>query len=166
MKIFIAQTIDGYIAGPNGSLDHLAPFQDNDYGYEAFIQSVDAVVIGRRTFDAIYPKYGWTYPAHLPGVVITSRPLPEDTPNQVIGCADIDRIIRDFGNAYVDGGGQIIRLLCNRGAIREAHIFTLPLLLGNGIRLFPSSEPQLQPWRLIDSHSYSCGTVRHHYRIG
>jgi hypothetical protein len=65
MRIFISQTLDGFVAGEGDSLSHLTPFQGNDYGYYKILKSVTAVVIGRRTFDVTYPQYGWTYPANL-----------------------------------------------------------------------------------------------------
>ncbi|NKB55318.1 MAG: hypothetical protein GKS00_03185 [Alphaproteobacteria bacterium] len=165
MQIFIAQTIDGYIAGPDDSLDHLTPFNDPDFGYDAFIATVDSVVLGRKTFDVIYPDHGWTYPSHLPGCVLTSRPLPDDVPDNVIGTADIDRVAAEYSNAFVDGGAQVIRTFCDRNLIREARIFTLPILLGDGTQLFASGAATQQSWTLIDTRRFPCGTVLTHYKI-
>ncbi|MCB2100539.1 MAG: dihydrofolate reductase family protein [Rhodobacterales bacterium] len=163
MKIFIAQTIDGFIAGPRGSLDHLVPFQGNDYGYDAFIKTVDSVVIGRRTFDAIYPRHGWTYPSRLPGVVVTSRPLPKDLPTNVIGSTDLNGIALTFRDAFLDGGAMTIRSFLGRGLITSARIFTLPIFLGAGTRLFPDGPCPPGPWTFHQSRSFPCGTVMHHY---
>lgn len=165
MQIFIAQTLDGFIAGPNDSLDHLTPFNDPDFGYDAFIETVDAVVLGRKTFDVIYPDHGWTYPAHLPGAVMTSRPLPDGVPDNVIGTSDIDRVATSFKNAFVDGGSQVIRAFCYRNLIREARIFTLPILLGAGTPLFSPGTPLKQSWTLVGDRRFSCGTVLHHYKV-
>ena len=166
MKLFIAQTIDGFIAGPGGSLDHLNPFMANDYGYDAFIESVATVVIGRGTLDSIYPEHGWTYPPRLRGIVLTSRPLPDDIPDGVTAAADIDQILEVDRNAFVDGGGRTIRAMCERDLVREARIFTLPILLGDGVRLFPPGTPRTKAWPLEHSRTYPCGTVMHHYRVG
>ncbi len=165
MQIFIAQTIDGFIAGPDDSLDHLTPFNNPDFGYDEFIKTVDAIVLGRKTFDVIFPDHGWTYPAHLPGAVITSRPLPDGVPDNVIGTAEIDHITASFGNVFVDGGGQVIRAFCERKLIREARIFTLPILLGAGTRLFAPGAPLQQAWNLVSTRSFPCGTVLNHYRM-
>lgn len=166
MKLFIAQTIDGFIAGPNDSLDHLERFHGNDYGYDQFMKAVAGVVIGRGTFDAIFPKHGWAYPPHLPGAVVTSRPLPAGVPDHVVATADLNRIAKDFPNAYLDGGGVLIRQCCQRGLVREAYIFTLPLLLGNGTRLFPPGETRIKAWALLEAKAFPCGTVLHHYAVG
>jgi dihydrofolate reductase len=164
MKLFIAQTIDGYIAGPDDSLDHLKAFGGEEHGYANFIKTVDAIVMGRRTFDVIYSDHGWTYPPELPGVVVTSRPLPEDVPNHVNGSANIDRIAEEYSNAFVDGGGQVVRAFCERNLIREAHIFTLPVLLGDGIPLFAPGKLATQTWQLVDVKAFPDGSVLHHYK--
>ena len=165
MRLFIAQTIDGFIAGPGGSLDHLTAFNDTDYGYDSFIASADAVILGRNTFDAIYPKHGWAYPGRLPGAVLTSRALPANLPDNVIASDDIDDISTRFPNAFVDGGGQVIRALCDRNLIREARIFTLPILLGDGTRLFPTGAARLEPWTLLAVRRFANGAVMHHYAV-
>lgn len=165
MKLFIAQTIDGYIAGPDDSLDHLTPFNDPDYGYDKFVESVGSIVVGRKTFDAIYPDHGWTYPSHMRGAVVTSRPLPEGVPDNVIGTDDIDRVAAEFGDAFLDGGGQVIRTFWERGLIREARIFTLPILLGAGTRLFVDGAAREHFWNLVDTRQYPCGTVMNHYEM-
>lgn len=58
MKIYIAQTIDGYIAGPDGSISHLDAFQDVDFGYDEFIASVDGLIMGRNTLEAVLQRPG------------------------------------------------------------------------------------------------------------
>lgn len=163
MKLFIAQTVDGYIAGDGGTMDHLAPFEGNDYGYADHIAGVDAVVMGRTTFDWLYPKHGWTYPPELPGIVMTSRPLPAGVPSQVAAATDPAAVARRYPNAYLDGGGETIRAFLEAGLISEARIFTLPILLGRGVRLFPSGTTTIRRWKLLDVKTYPCGTVCHRY---
>lgn len=165
MKVFIAQSLDGYIAGPGNSLDHLEPFSENDYGYDAFIADARAVVMGRNTFDTVYPSQGWTFPEHLDGVIVTSRPLPDDVPKNVYASNDFNRIAEVYPNAYVDGG-QTIAAFTALGAITEAKIFTLPLLLGQGTPLFPPRSYGIDQWQLHDVRAYPCGTVMKHYKIG
>lgn len=166
MRIFIAQTIDGFISGENDSLDHLEAFSGNDYGYGEMIAKVPAVVLGRRTFDAIYPKHGWTYPENLAGVVVTNRALPAGLPGHVTGANDIDAIAERYPGAFVDGGAMTIAAFLARGHVTSADIFTLPVTLGGGTRLFPASHMTGKPWRLSSVRSYPCGTVRSCYAIG
>ncbi len=166
MRIFIAQTIDGFISGENDSLDHLEAFAANDYGYGEMIEQVPAVVLGRRTFEAIFPKHGWTYPEGLPGVVVTNRPLPSGLPGNVTGQSDFDAIAGRHPGAFIDGGAMTIAAFLARGHVTNADIFTLPVMLGGGTRLFPASHVMGKPWRLSSVRSYPCGTVRSRYIIG
>lgn len=165
MKIFISQTIDGFVAGPDDSLTHLAPFQGNDYGYDELLKSVTAVVIGRRTFDVIYPQYGWTYPERLSGVVLTNRPLPEDAPANVTASNDIHTIAARHPDAFVDGGPRTIAQFLEAGYIRQANIFTLPILLGRGIRLFDGLVAPKSRWELMAMRRFPCGAVGNTYSI-
>ena len=164
MKIYIAQTIDGYIAGSDGSIDHLDAFQDSEFGYDEFIASVDGIIMGRNTLDAFYEQHGWPYPEHLPAVIMTHRLLPRGVPEQVRTSESIQVAADLFPNSYVDGGHVIAQFLA-RGLIREARIFTLPILLGAGIPLFPEGVMTTQSWTLIGSKSHPCGTVENHYKI-
>jgi dihydrofolate reductase len=166
MKLFIAQTIDGYIAGEDGSLDHLAPFHGNDYGYGAFIGSVDAVVLGRKTFDGIYPTHGWPYPPHVRGIVMTSRPLPDGVPSHVAAATDADAVAAACPHAYLDGGAETIRDFMERGHVDEARIFTLPITLGRGVRLFATGQAEIRSWTLRDMKAFPCGTIGSHYVRG
>lgn len=164
MKIFIAQTLDGYIAGPDGSLDHLKPFEANDYGWDDFIATVDGMIMGRNTFDAIYPDHGWPYPESLPAIIMTHRILPQGVPAHVRVSESIDKAAELMPNAYVDGALVINQCLAKR-LVREARIFTLPVLLGTGTRLFPEQEHRPETWQLAATRSFPCGTVESHFRI-
>jgi dihydrofolate reductase len=166
MKLFIAQTIDGFIAGEGGSLDHLNAFQGNEYGYDEYIKSVNAVVLGRASFDKIYPTHGWTYPPHVRGIVMTSRPLPDDVPSNVITATDAEAVAGEYPEAFLDGGGQTIRSFMERGFISEARIFTLPITLGRGVRLFLEGQAKISSWTLQNVKSFPCGTICSHYIRG
>lgn len=166
MKLFIAQTLDGFIAGRDDSLDHLDAFAGNDYGYDAFIASVDAVVIGRRTFDRIVPQHGWTYPAHVAGHVLTRRPLPDGLPPRVSAVTSLEAVAAVAPDAFLDGGADTIRQALERGLVRSARIFTLPIRIGAGIRLFEEAQPCRDRWTLESVRAFACGTTEASYRIG
>lgn len=165
MRIFISQTIDGFVAGENDSLAHLAPFEGNDYGYDALLKSVSAVAVGRRTFDVIYPRYGWTYPERLSGVVLTNRPLPQDAPANVTAANDIHAVAQKHPDAFVDGGPRTIAQFLAAGYIRRADIFTLPVLLGRGVRLFDGAAAPQSRWELVATRRFPCGAVGCAYSI-
>jgi dihydrofolate reductase len=165
MRMFIAQTLDGFIAGEDDSLDHLVPFQQNDYGYDAMLAEVPAVVVGRRTFDRVFPAHGWPYPPRLRGIVLTRRPLPRDRPPNVVACDDPARIAYEWPDAFVDGGATTLAEFLALGAVRRATIFTLPVRIGRGVRLFPEGRPQQGRWELRECRQFPCGTVAADYRI-
>ncbi|MEE9453643.1 MAG: dihydrofolate reductase family protein [Paracoccaceae bacterium] len=165
MKIFLSQTLDGYIAGPDGSIEHLAAFEGNEYGYDAFLDSVDGLIMGRNTLDGFFDAHGWPYPDTLPALIMTHRLLPRGMPAHVRVSESIEIAAELYPNAYIDGGHVISQFLAH-GLIREARIFTLPILLGTGIRLFPEGAFSTDRWALESAHSHPCGTVESHYKIG
>lgn len=164
MKVYIAQSIDGYISGPGGSLEHLDAFQDSEFGYDEFIASVDGVIMGRNTLDAFYEQHGWPYPDELPALIMTHRLLPRGMPEHVRVSESIEKAAELYPNAYVDGGHVISQFLA-RNLIREARIFTLPVILGGGVPLFPEGVSGFQRWNLVGSKSFPCGTVENRYTI-
>ena len=164
IKIYIAQSIDGYIAGPDGSVSHLEAFQDTDFGFDEFIESVDGIIMGRNTLDAFFEGHGWPYPEKLPAVIMTHRLLPRGMPEQVRVSENIDVAAELFPNSYVDGGHVIAQFLA-RSLIREARIFTLPILLGAGIPLFPEGAASENFWTRSESKCYSCGSEENEYII-
>lgn len=164
-RLFIAQTLDGFIAGADGSLAHLTPFEANDYGYAAFVASCDAVAIGRRTFDAIVPTYGWTYPSTLPGRVITRRPLPAGLPDNVVPVGSVEEAARAGSAVFLDGGASVIRQALDAGLVDEAMIFTLPVRIGAGVPLFAAGPATNERWRLDDVRRFDCGTIGARYRV-
>ncbi len=166
MRLFIAQTLDGFIAGPGDSLDHLTPFHGNDYGYDAFVATCDAVALGRTTFDRIFPTYGWTYPTGLTGRVITRRPLPEGLPDNVRAASSVAEAASAGTAVFLDGGASVIRQALDQGLVQEAQIFTLPIRIGAGTRLFSDGAPVAERWTLLEARSFPCGTTGASYRIG
>lgn len=148
--LYIATSLDGYIAGEDDDITWLKPFEGIDYGYDTFIDSIGAVILGRRTYDlSIAAGWGWPYP--VPGYVLTSRPpadhpqgaeitftdrpLPElvaDARQRIVGDKDI----------WVVGGADVVRGFLAAGLVDQFRIFVIPVMLGSGIRLFqPVDRP-------------------------
>ncbi len=95
---------------------------------------------------------------------MTHRLLRRGMPEHVRTLESIEVAAKMLPNAYVDGGHVIAQCLA-RNLIREARIFTLPILLGAGIPLFLEGSTTTQSWTLMESKSYPCGTVESHYNI-
>ena len=142
-SVYIATSVDGFIAREDGGIDWL-PDGDGgeDYGYEEFIGSVDAIVMGRNTYDLTSSFGSWPY-EEKPVVVLSSRRV--DIPEAIAGTVqsmsatprEVARRLAEqgFGHLYVDGGRTIQGFL-NEGLIQRLIITRIPVLLGSGIPLF------------------------------
>jgi dihydrofolate reductase len=170
--VFIATSIDGFISAPDGNLDWLnyVPFPEGeDGGFADFISRVDAIVMGRVTFETVVGfGYGWHY--SIPGIVLSStlRSAPtgfechiefaSGTPQNIVELAKE----RGFNNLYIDGGKTVQNFL-RADLIDELIITEIPLLLGGGDRLFGESDQQLT-FELVGTELISNQIVQKHYR--
>jgi dihydrofolate reductase len=168
-SVYIATSVDGYIARPDGGLDWLARVEaeGEDYGYAAFVAGVDALVIGRNTYDTVLGFGQWPY-AGKRCVVLTRRPAdPRDDVEFFEGEPGplLERLAQEaVRHVYVDGG-VVIRQFLAAGLIHELTLSVIPIVLGSGIRLFAGGEPELG-LTLVACHSWPTGLVQLHYRAG
>jgi dihydrofolate reductase len=169
-SVFVGTSVDGFIARADGALDFLPPGGGEAHGYEEFIASVDALVIGRITFETVLAFDIWPYGAK-PVFVLTARPLQipalpgaviermSGTPAEVVAqLAD-----RGIEHIYVDGGITIQRFL-RAGLIQRLIVTRVPVLIGGGIPLF-GSLPQDIPLRHVATRQYASGLVQSEYLI-
>jgi dihydrofolate reductase len=170
--VYIGTSLDGYISAPNGSFDWLSyvPIPEgDDLGFAEFMDRVDAVVMGRKTFETLLGfGVGWHYPR--PGIILSStlKTVPEDfaehvqlasgTPAEIVQLAQG----QGFGNLYIDGGRTIQRFL-REDLIDELIITEIPLLLGGGDRLFGELDHFLG-FELVETKVLLNQLVRKHYR--
>jgi dihydrofolate reductase len=168
-SVFIATSLDGFIARLDGGLDWL-PSAPEDHGYTDFMKTIDAVVIGRKTFETVLGFGGWAY-GTMPVVVLSSQPwaltappeavceMMEGTPPEIV-----ERLAaRGMRNLYVDGGVTIQGFL-EAGLIARLIITRIPVLLGSGIPLF---GPLSRDIRLthVATRSFTGGMVQSEYTI-
>lgn len=156
--LYIAMSLDGYLAAPDGSVDWLAGQDpdrpEEDDGYSRFVAGVDTVVMGYKTYEQIVTSLSpdrWVYEG-LTSYVITHRSLPA-SPNirftSEDPCTLVDRLRRQPGKSvWICGGASIIQPLIARNFIDVFRISVIPTLLGDGIRLFEAGFPAL-PLRLL-----------------
>ena len=144
-SVFIGTGLDGFIARANGDLDFLPPGGGEPHGYNEFIATVDALVIGRKTFETVLTFDTWPY-AEKPVFVLSTRPLAPAPPGAVVermsgAPADIVSKLADRGirHVYVDGGSTIQRFL-QAGLIHRLIITRVPVLIGAGIPLFSTLQ--------------------------
>lgn len=158
MRLFIAQSIDGFIADEQASVGFLDAFPGEAYGYDEFYASVDRLVMGRTTFDQMIATWGWPY-AGKPAAIVTSHPLRPDAPRGAEAVApDAVAIAEGWRDAWIVGGGRTIALFLEKGLITEARLFTVPIVLGRGVRLFPGCRAH-QTLRLVAARAHDGGVV-------
>jgi dihydrofolate reductase len=166
---FIATSVDGFIARANGAIDWLPPNGGEPHGYVEFMATVDAIVIGRKTFETVLEFEAWPY--EKPVVVLTSNPdrvtLPPGADAEVMNATPqevADRLNRrGLSHLYVDGGVTVQRFLA-AGLLQRFIITRVPVLLGTGIPLFGplASDVRLEH---VDTRSYRSGLVQSEYLV-
>lgn len=151
--VFIATSVDGFIARRDGGIDWLKRVEreGEDYGYKAFFDSIDALVIGRGTYDVVRAFPEWPY-AGKRCVVLTHRPLPPKANEEFFAGAPAELLARlgaeGVKRVYVDGGAVISQCLA-AGLVEQLTISQIPVLLGGGLPLFKDTgEP---PLTLVES---------------
>ncbi len=174
MKIsaFIATSLDGFIARNDGDVEWLGEVEagGEDFGYYAFIEDVDYLVMGRNTFDKVLTFGEWPYDGRRV-VVLTSQPLsiPEAlqdsvesmaaTPDEVVAALDK----RGAQHLYVDGGKTIQGFL-DAGLIQRMIVTRIPVVLGEGIPLFGPVQQDIR-FEHVVTRSYDCGNVQSEYLV-
>jgi len=166
---YVAASLDGSIAPADGTLSWLAPFESSgdDYGYTAFYQSIDAVLLGRHTFEHAATCAQWPYP-NKPCWVFSQRRLHVSQPDVVVTARSPRAVVaelaaRGYRRAWLVGGGQLAGAFRAQGLITEYIITVTPVILGTGIPLFGTLAPA-EPLHLVASQVYPNGLVQLHYR--
>ena len=170
VSVFIGTSLDGFIARPNGDLDFLPAGGGEPHGYDEFMASVDALVIGRKTFETVLTFAVWPY-GDKRVVVLSSRPVDLSAVRggvveQMAGPpADIVSKLAASGahHLYVDGGITIQRFL-REGLIQRLIITRVPVLIGDGIPLF-GTLPRDFELSHIETKYYQSGLVKSEYRL-
>ena len=169
-SVFIATSLDGFIARKDGALDWLPADDGEPHGYLEFMTTVDAIVMGRNTFETVLSFGTWPF-SDTPVTVLTTRAssviAPEGasceamtgTPHEV--AARLSE--RGFTHLYIDGGITVQRFL-DAGLIQRMIITRIPVVLGGGIPLFgPVSRDIL--FDHVATRTYSSGLVQSEYRL-
>jgi len=170
-SVFIGTSVDGFIARPNDDLDFLPEGGGEPHGYNEFIASVDAIVIGRKTFEKVLTFGAWPY-GEKRVVVLSSRPVDLSVARggvveQMAGApADIVSQLgaRGVHNLYIDGGITIQRFL-RAGLIQRLIITRVPVLIGEGVPLFGALPHDIR-LRHVATRHYPSGLVQSEYEVG
>ena len=173
-SINIALSVDGMIAESNGGIDWLnnqPSIEGEDLGFQAFLDSVDVMIMGRNTFEKVvsFGPDAWAYgdlpivvlsratvqiPKHLQKTVSSSSLNPNELVTKLEG--------EGYEHAYVDGG-YTIRKFMKEGLIQHLTLTTVPIILGDGISLF--SDQGRSDLELIESKAWPNGMVQNKYKV-
>lgn len=168
-SVFIGTSVDGFIARTNGELDFLPPGGGEPHGYAEFMETVDALVIGRKTYETVLAFDTWPY-GEKPVFVLTTGTLALSPVGAVVEHmsgepAEIALRLdaRGVNHVYVDGGITIQRFL-RAGLIQRLIITRVPVLIGDGIPLFGSLLRDVRLEHIATRH-YPSGLVQTEYRV-
>lgn len=160
--LFIATSIDGYIAGKDGNTDWL--YTDGDYGYPAFYYSIDTTIMGYNTFDFIrqFPEFPYSEKKNY---VFSRKERPADNNPVEFVLGDVISFVKKLKtqegkNIWLVGGGQINSLLLNANLIDQMIISVHPIALGKGIKLFHEESLNKLHFRLINHQVFDRGLVQ------
>lgn len=168
LRVYIAVSLDGFVATGDGEVRFLEPYQTLDYGYATFFGQVGIVVMGRRTYDQVAGFGEWPY-GSARTLVLTSRALESPPPSVARAGGDVTRLaaaLKTSGDkdVWIQGGARTIQSFLEADAIDRLDLFVMPVLLGTGIPLFDGEAGAAQTLALIASESYPTGAVRLSYR--
>jgi len=171
ISLFIATSLDGYIAKPNDDLSFLkiVEKEGEDYGYAEFTSKIDTIIIGRKTYDYVLNEVGASYydNGQRDVYVITRTKKPQVGRTIFYTGSIIDLVKRlksEKGkNIYCDGGAEVVNELVKNDLIDEFTISIIPVLLGNGTRLFKDGRPE-QILELIKAQTFETGLTQLYYK--
>ena len=144
IKLYIATSLDGFIARENGNIDWLTKYENNpetDYGYSEFYASIGKVLMGRKTYEQVLGFGEWPY-REKKSYIFTRQKEPMRRENNVeFVSEDIGEFVRQLkGNTEEDiwlvGGSQIIKVFFEENLVQDLIVFVVPIILGSGILLF------------------------------
>jgi dihydrofolate reductase len=167
--VYVATSLDGYIARPDGAIDWLGtPEEGEDYGWAEFIATVDAIVMGRATFEQVLKFDVWPYEGVPLTVLSTSmEAVPERLKGRVEVSSEAPHALlqqladRGCKRVYIDGGRTIQSFLW-ADLVDELVITTVPLLIGSGIPLFGTLEGDVA-WEHLSTKVFDNGLVKNSY---
>lgn len=171
VKLFIATSLDGFIAQPNDDLSFLKLVEKDgeDYGYAAFTSTIDTIIIGRKTYDYVVKEIGAShYDNGERDVYVITRTERPDSGRIKFYSGSLVELITKLNSKkgkdiYCDGGAEVINELLKNDLIDEFIISVIPVLLGNGTRLFNDGRPE-QLLEFVKAKTFETGLAQLHYK--
>ena len=168
-SVFVGVSVDGFMARANGALDFLPPGGGEPHGYEEFMATVDALVIGRHTYETVLGFEAWPY-GDKPVIALSTHALAAPPAGAVLEqmSASPEQVVsalaaRGIGHIYVDGGITIQGFL-RAGLVQRLVVTRVPVLIGEGIPLFGPLARDI-PLRHVATRQYASGLVQSEYIV-
>ena len=173
ISVFIATSLDGYIAKPDGNIDWLMDkryeLEGEGFGYQELYDACDLLVMGRNSFEKVAGFDEWPYPGKR--VIVLSRSskslskLIDDVELFNGSIAELTEMLtmQNSNHIYIDGG-QVVQSFLKEGVVTDMTITTIPILLGDGIKLFGALS-QEKHLKLLSAKGYDNGFVKSVYEV-
>ena len=167
---YIAASEDGFTAKPDGSVDWLkiVEAEDEDYGYKEFYNSIDALIMGSKTYEVTLGFGDWVYKGK-PTYVLTNRPFTSDeddvhftgkSPAEVLKMFDE----KGYNKIWLVGGGELASSMIGDDLVDEMIISIIPIKLNEGIPIFTGNKEKLDQFELVKEKSFDSDLVQHFYK--
>jgi len=167
--LYIATSLDGYIAKPNDDLGFLSIVEQEgqDYGYVDFIKTVGTVILDRKTYDWVISKVQ-EFPHSDKETYVITRSSKPTSGNIKFYTGNLKELVlklkqRIGKDIFIDGGAEIVNALLQENLIDEFYISIVPILTGSGVHLFQDERPE-QQLKLVESKQFDTGLVQLHYK--
>jgi len=165
--LFIATSLDGFIAGSDGDTDWL--YTDGDFGYSEFYNSIDTILMGHNTYKFLLQFDIFPYPDKKNYVFTRTERQPDHNPVTFI-TGDVPGFVKNLKNEdgndiWLVGGGQINSILLNENLIDEMIVSVHPIILGQGIPLFKERSLNNLPFKLVQNKVFERGLIQLTYLL-
>lgn len=168
--VYIATSLDGYIAKPNDDLSFLSIVEKEgeDYGYAEFISTVDTVIVGRRTYDWVM-EHAPDFAHHERETYVISKTARPAKGNTTFYTGDLTALVEKLKdtqgkNIFCDGGAEVVHALIKAKLVDTIIISIVPIMVGDGTKLFKDGRPE-QKLQLIDVQHFDTGLVQLNYLV-
>lgn len=165
--LYIAASLDGFIARPDGNMDWLNSIpnpQKGDYGYASLLESIQTIIMGKSTYNAVI-DFGieWPYTGFITYIVTGNKEFKLSSPDTYVLHSDINEFVTHLKKTtekdiWLVGGGQLITYFINNELVDKLILTVVPVILGEGIALFPN-KPKETNWALLNTQQFNTGLV-------
>jgi dihydrofolate reductase len=171
--LYIGISFDGYVAGPNDETDWMDPYGEVEYGFEGFLNTVGAIIMGHRSYEIGLERGWFSQFDYGSPIIVVAREVPSEvsqdanftfvTEGTEAALARAKEIAGDK-NIYIHGGANLAVQYLRAGLIDEMTVGVMPIILGDGIRLFEKVDKRID-LKLLDNQSYDKSLVMLRYSV-